>query len=81
METIFELWDVEEAYPLNTYSAVADALAVVAATVSKYGESAVETWGLFRSTPTGEITEIVAEGEDLAQLAIGKQKAGYAASD
>ncbi len=81
METIFELWDVEEAYPLNTYSAVADALAVVAATVSKYGESAVETWGLFRSTPTGEIAEIVAEGNDLARLAIGKQNVGYAASD
>ena len=81
METIFELWDVEEAYPLNTYSAVADALAVVAATVRQYGESAVETWGLFRSTPTGESTETVAEGKDLAHLAMGMQQAGYAASD
>jgi len=81
MNTIFELWDVEEAYPLNTYVAMSDALAVVAATVRQYGESAVETWGLFRSTPTGEITEIVAEGENLAQLAMEKQNAGYAASD
>lgn len=81
MDTIFELWDVDEAYPLNTYSAVFDALAVVAATVSKYGERAVETWGLFRSTPTGEITEIVAEGVNLARLAMGKQNAEYAVTD
>jgi len=81
VDTIFELWDVDEAYPINEYTEMSDALAVVAATVRQYGASAVETWGLFRSTPTGEITEIVAEGEGLAQLAMGKQNAGYAASD
>ncbi|MHB8644908.1 MAG: hypothetical protein ACYDAR_03845 [Thermomicrobiales bacterium] len=80
METIFELWDVEEAYPLNTYTEMSEALTVVAATVRQYGEVAVETWGLFRSTPGGEITETVAEGRDLAQLAMG-EKAGSVASD
>lgn len=81
MSAIFELWDVEEAHPLNTYQAMSDALAVVAATVRQYGESAVETWGLFRSAPTGEITEIVAEGMNLARLAMENQRVGYAVSE
>ncbi len=81
MDTIFELWDVDEAYPINEYTEMSDALAIVAATVRQYGESAVETWGLFRSTPTGEITEIVAEGVNLARLAMGKQNAEYAVTD
>ncbi len=81
MDTIFELWDVDEAYPINEYTKMSDALAIVAATVSKYGERAVETWGLFRSTPTGEITETVAEGVNLARLAMGKQNAEYAVTD
>ncbi len=54
---------------------------VVAATVSKYGERAVETWGLFRSTSTGEITETVAEGVNLARLVMGKQNTDYAVTD
>lgn len=81
METIFELWDEEEAHLLNTYAAMPDALAVVAATVRAYGESAVETWGLFRSTPDGAPTDIVAEGVDLARMAMREQRWQYAVSD
>ena len=81
MDTIFELWDEEEAHLLNTYSAMSDALAVVVATVRECGERAVETWGLFRSTPIGEPTEIVAEGLDLARMAMREQYAKYVVSE
>ena len=81
METIFELWDKEEAYLLNTYSSVSAALTVVSETASKYGERAVETWTLLRSTPAGEMTEVVAEGKDLARLAIENPKPAYTVSD
>ncbi len=81
MGIIFELWDEEEAHLLNTYAAMPDALAVVAATVGEYGEHAVQTWGLFRSTPDGEPTDVIAEGIDLARMAMRERDAKYAVSD
>jgi hypothetical protein len=81
MNSMLELRDKEEAYLLNTYSSVSAALTVVSETVSQYGDRAVERWVLLRSTPTGEMTETVAEGNDLAQLAIEKQKPAYTVSD
>ena len=81
IETIYELWDKEEAYLLNTYDSVSAALTVVSETVSTYGEGAVETWTLLRSTLAGEMTEMVAEGKDLAGLPIGKHKPEYTVSD
>ncbi len=69
MDVIYELWDVEEAHPINEYTTLSAALAVVAATADRYGDGMVATWGLFRSTPIGVEAEVIAEGAALAQLA------------
>ena len=67
---IFELWDEEAAFLIDTYTEMNDALQVVAATYREYGESAVQGWRLLRSTPSGESVVPIAQGMDLAHLAI-----------
>lgn len=75
---IFQLWDEETAFLIDTYRDLSDALAVVAATYRDHGRAAVVNWRLLQSTPSGEqITEIAA-GIDLVHLATTGQHAGYA---
>ncbi len=68
--TIFELWDEEAAFLIDTYSDMNDALHVVAATYRDYGERAVQDWRLLRSTPSGDSVVAIAQGMDLVHLAI-----------
>lgn len=78
---IYELWDTDEASLINTYTNLSDALAVVAGVIQDADENAVATWGLFRATPAGEATERIAEGRELARLAMAEAHADYAATD
>ncbi len=70
METILELWDEETAHLINTYPNASAALAVVAATIREHGSTAVENWILLRADPADNTKETVAEGEDLAHMAL-----------
>ncbi|MGI8691009.1 MAG: hypothetical protein ACR2M3_20710 [Thermomicrobiales bacterium] len=75
MDRIYTLWDTEEAYPLYTYQKESEALAEVAAAVQSSGEGAVATWGLFLATPSGDASETIAVGHDLAELAMKEHSA------
>ncbi len=66
---IFELWDEETAFLIDTYTDMDEALHVVAATYHESGESAVQGWRLLRSTPSGESSVPIAHGMDLVHLA------------
>ena len=67
---IFELWDEEEAFLIDTYADMSDALYVVAATYLEHGESAVHDWHLLQSTASSETAVPIAQGRDLVRLAI-----------
>ncbi len=66
---IFELWDEDAAFLIDTYAEMNDALEVVAATYHDYGESAIQGWRLLRSTPSGASAVPIAQGMDLVHLA------------
>ncbi len=68
---IYELWDEEAAFLIDTYSDMNDALHVVAATYREHGERAVQDWRLLRSTQSGESIVPIAQGMDLVHLATG----------
>ncbi len=70
MDPILELWDEETAHLINTYESAPAALAVVAATVDEHGYAAVENWILLRASPAGSAKETVADGKNLAHMAI-----------
>ncbi len=78
MERIYTPWDIEEAYPLSTYQTEAEALTEVATAVTRYGEDAVATWGLFLATPYGESRETIATGHDLIARALQHQRRAIA---
>lgn len=69
---LYELWDEEAAFLIDTYTAMQAALDVVAATYREHGESAVQGWRLLRSTPSGESAVPIAHGMDLVYLASGE---------
>ncbi|MGI8857450.1 MAG: hypothetical protein ACR2JW_17075 [Thermomicrobiales bacterium] len=65
---IYQLWDEETAFLIDTYSDLSDALVVVAATYRDHGWAAVEEWRLAQSTPSGEHSETIAEGKEFVRL-------------
>ncbi|MGI8857848.1 MAG: hypothetical protein ACR2JW_19090 [Thermomicrobiales bacterium] len=67
--TIYELWDEEAAFLIDTYSDMSDAFDVVATTYREHGKSAVQGWRLLRSTPSGESVVAIAQGRGLGYLA------------
>ena len=69
MEAMYEIWDSDAAYPIIEYDDLSDALAFVATTVERRGGAAVASWCLLRALTTGEETETIAAGADLARLA------------
>lgn len=69
METFYALWDTEFGHPINEYDTLSEALAVVAATADRHGDGMVATWGLYLSTPTTPVVEVIAAGAELARLA------------
>lgn len=69
MEPIYELWDMDAAYPIIEYDDLAAALTFVATTVERQGDAAVGSWSLLRALPTGDDTEVIASGADLIRLA------------
>jgi hypothetical protein len=81
VDTIFTIWDTEEAYPIYAYENESDALAEVAAAVKSHGEDAVATWGLFRATLDGGSRETIAVGHDLVERAMRNQYGMFAATD
>jgi hypothetical protein len=65
---IWELWDEEAAFLIDTYSSMDDVLHVVASTCREHGEDAVRGWRLLRSTPSGEPAVPIAHGMNLVHL-------------
>lgn len=72
---VFELWDEEAAFLIDTYTDMNDALYVVASTYREHGENAVHGWRLLRSTPSGEPAVPIADGMELVQLAVKEHQA------
>lgn len=75
MEPIYEIWDSDAAYPIVEYDDLSDALAFVAVTVERRGDTAVTSWSLLRAKPNGDETETIATGADLARLAHARRHA------
>lgn len=69
MEPIYEIWDSDAAYPIMEYDDLPEALAFVATTVERRGDTAVASWSLLRALPNGDETETIAVGATLARLA------------
>jgi hypothetical protein len=72
---IYELWDEEAAFLIDTYIDMNDALHVVATTYREHGEDAVRNWRLLRSTPSGEPAVPIAHGMELVHLAMKAHQA------
>lgn len=67
----FEIYDTETRNLLVDTQTLAEALAVVRATVGKHGPAAVATWMLVEDDDTGmDGGRSIATGEDLARLAV-----------
>lgn len=69
LEPIYEIWDSDAAHPVIEYDDLSEALAFVATTVKRCGDTAVASWCLLCALPNGDETETFAAGADLARLA------------
>lgn len=74
---MYELWGMDTGNAINDYDTETDALRTVLRYVEANGRDAIATWVLLRSTPDGESLETVAEGSELADLAL-RARAGAA---
>ncbi len=78
----FEIYDTETRNLLVDTETLAEALAIVRATVGKHGPAAVATWMLVEDAETStEGGRPIAEGEDLARLATKPQAAAARSHD
>lgn len=68
VETIYAIWGTEKNRRVNSFDSMAQAFALISATMNRLGEAGIQAWILVRLSPSDEDRHTIASGKALGNI-------------